>query len=475
MSIIDSGIIILYLATMLAVGIYANRKQKDMDDYYVAGRKAGVFSITSLWLSSWVGGAAVMGCSSKAYEMGISAMWFVGANAIGCLLFAFTFSGIIKRIGDNLNQLTYPDFIEDRYDSRSRMIATITTIIAYVAYTSSQLVAAGSILHILTGLSLGWSFVVATAIIVLYTSVGGFMAVTYTDWIQFILLIVGIVLVGVPLTTVKLGGISMLNQLPPSYFDIGAWGWPTIIALTISQIFTFYTSMDSYTRCFAAKDEKTAVRGTVYAAIGIVIIALSTTYLGLAARVIMPDSASGNGVLTALIMEIFPVGIKGLALVGILAAVMSTADICILTASANVTNDIYKRFINKDASQKTLLRIGIASSLVIGLLSAIMAWQMMDIINILFVAFTINSAGLFVPTILGVFWKKDNTTASFVSMTLSLITVLIWYLASRFGAGGIFSIPPLWPGLIVSLVSYVWIALVSKNKNQSIDFLNALK
>ncbi|QRN86386.1 sodium:solute symporter family protein [Clostridia bacterium] len=478
MSFIDSTIIVVYLVVLLCVGVYANKRQNDMVDYYVAGKSAGVFSITSLWLSSWIGGAAIMGCSAKAFEMGITAMWFVGANAIGCLLFAFTFSGIIKRIGDNLNQLTYPDFIESRYDSRSRVIATITTIVAYIAYTSSQLVAAGSILHILTGLDLGWSFVIATIIIVVYTSIGGFKAVTYTDWIQFILLIVGVVLVGVPLVTSQMGGISAIGTLPDSYFDIGAWGWPTIISMTVAQIFTFYTSMDSYTRCFAAKDEKTAVKGTVYAAIGIVIIALSTTYLGLAAKVLMPNFEAGNSLLTTLIIRSYPVGIKGLALVGILSAVMSTADICILTASANVTNDIYKRYINKNASQRVLLKVGIASSLVIGTFSAIMAWKMMDIINILFVAFTINSAGLFVPTILGVFWKKGTSRASFISMTLSLVTVLVWYGASSLGLAGIFSAPPLWPGLAVSFVSYLYFSLKGNKGAGESDhtkrFMNAL-
>jgi SSS family solute:Na+ symporter len=466
MSIIDSAIIVMYLAVLLIVGVIANKKQKDMEGYYVAGRNAGVFSITSLWLSSWVGGAAVIGCSSKAFEMGISAVWFVAANAVGCLLFAFTFSGIIKRIGDNLNQLTYPDFIEGRYDSRSRLIATVTTIIAYIAFTSSQLVAAGNMLHLLTGWSLGVSFIVATAVIVLYTSIGGFMAVTYTDWIQFVLLIVGVVIIGVPLATKEMGGFSAIGQLPSSYFNIGTWGWPTIIAITVSQIFTFYTSMDSYTRCFAAKDEKTAVKGTIYAAIGIFVIAISTAYLGMSAKIILPDLESGNNALTSLILTTYPVGIKGLAVVGIMAAVMSTADICILTSSANITNDIFKRYINKNATQNTLLKLGIFSSLFIGIISAIMAWKMMDIINILFIAFTINSAGLFFPTILGVFWKKGNSSASFYSMTLSLLTVLFWYVGSMQKWSSIFFIQPLWPGLFVSLLSFLLISIFGKGSHE---------
>lgn len=475
MSIIDSTIIITYLVLMILIGIYANKKQKDMEDYYVAGRKVGVFSITCLWLSSWIGGASVIGSSSKAYDIGISSIWYSGSVAIGCILFSYTFSGIIKKIGDKNKHMTYPDFIEDRYDSRSRIIATITTILAYIAYTSSQLVAASSIMHILIGWELSTCFIVSTIIIVLYTSIGGFLAVTYTDWVQFILLILGVVVIGIPLAHQSIGGFSSFSQLPKSYFEIGAWGWSTIIALGVSQIFTVYTSMDSYTRCFSAKDVKTAKKGTIYAALGIIVIAIASTYLGLATKIIYPNLESSTNALTIFILKAFPSGLKGLALVGILAAVMSTADICILTASANVTNDIYLKYLKKEVDDKKLLKISIITSGIIGIVSAIMAWKMLNIINILFIAFTINSAGLFFPTVLGVFWEKSNANASFYSMTLALITVLTWYVAH----GGIFDIDPLWPGLIVSFVTFVGISVFTtpteREKEKSKRFINIIK
>ena len=114
------------------------------------------------------------------------------------------------------------------------------------------------------------------------------MAITYTTWVQFILIIIGTVILGVPLSAHAIGGFNEVATLPAEWFDIGRYGWPTIIALAVSSIFSFYTSMDSYTRCFAAKSAKVARNGALWAALGVLFIAFGATYMGMAARVLMP-------------------------------------------------------------------------------------------------------------------------------------------------------------------------------------------
>ena len=160
----------------------------------------------------------------------------------------------------------------------------------------------------------------------------------------------------------------------------------------------------------------------------------------------------------------FPVGLKGLMLVGILAALMSTADICILTAAANGSRDIYQRYINPDVSPKKMFRISMWLAAIVGLLAALMAWQMQDVINILIIAFTINSAALFVPTIAIVVQDKVNNDAAFWSITLSLITVIGWYVASTLELASVFTIDPVWPGLLVSFVIFTGIGLIASVK-----------
>ena len=460
LAFLDTAIIIIYLAAMLLLGLYANRKQQGMEDYYVAGRKQNSFTIAVLWLASWIGGASIIGASDKAYSIGLSALWFVGSITIGLLIFGVSFPRLIKRLGDRLQNITYPDLIEARYGSVARVAATVTTILAYIAYTASQFAAMGAILCALTGWSMELNFIVAAVVTISYTALGGYLAVTYTDIAQAILLLVGVVIIGIPVAfgLMQDAGTSF-GDLPDSFFSMGNWDWLSLAALSLSTIFSFFTSMDSYTRCYAAKNERAAQRGALLALVGVVAIAAASTVLGLVSKLVLPDIPGGSNSLAELILRYFPTGIKGLVLVGIIAAIMDTGDICILTASANVTRDIYQRFLKPQASEKQLVRLGMIASVGIGVLSLALAWYMDDIINILLLAFTINSAGLFLPTVLGLFWKRASQKAAVGSMITALVIVIAWFILGEAGAGGIFSLDPLWPGFIGSSIVFFSISL----------------
>jgi SSS family solute:Na+ symporter len=142
-------------------------------------------------------------------------------------------------------------------------------------------------------------------------------------------------------------------------------------------------------------------------------------------------------------------------LVALLAALMSTADICILTATANLSHDVYKRYVNPDVEPRRIFRLSMGLSVLIGAVAALMAWGMQDIINILLVAFTINSAALFLPTLGAIYRLPLSREAAFWSMTLSLATVIGWYFAAMLDLAPLFEIDPLWPGLAVSLAVIV--------------------
>ncbi len=479
MASLDIGIVIAYFIVMFAIGFIANRKQNNMDDYYVAGRKRGTFSIMSLWLSSWIGGATILGTTQLSYSIGIGGMLYPVIICIGLLVFGLFAANRISCLGTKMMFITYPDMIEARYNKASASIAAISTILSYIAFTASQLVAAGSILSIITGWNMLPSYIIATIVVVVYTSFGGYLAVTFTDWIQFLIIFIGIVIVAFPMSLNRVPINALSEVLPASFFDIKQYGsWGSIIGLLLTTVFSFFTAMDSYTRMFAAKNGKVAKKGTLVSIVGVGFIALACTYLGFSARVLYPEIADSAQALPVLMMHFFPIGIRGVLLVAVLSAVMSTGDICILSASANFTNDIYKKYINKNASEKHLLKIGIITSLIVGISAAIMAWRMMNIISILYVAFTICSATLFIPTIFGFFWKRGTTAAGFWSMICSLIIVIFWYIAPNLGlTDGIFAYDAIWPGLIISTVLYFGISLTSspsKEEKEKIEAFVAL-
>jgi SSS family solute:Na+ symporter len=460
---IDSGIIFAYLALMIAIGVYASRRQDSVEDYFVAGGKLGSFSIACLWLASWVGGATIVGGTAKVFEYGISGGWYTACMLVSCLLFGLFFAARVKREGNKRNLLTYPDFIETRYDSRTRIVATITTILAYIGYAAGQLAAAGAVLSTLLGWEYSSSLLLASAIIVVYTASGGFLAITYTDWVQIVLLLVGVVLVGIPVSIANGGTIeAFVTSLPADHFNPIGWGLPTMLALGVSIPLALFVAMDSYTRMFAAKDEGAAKRGTYLAAVLLIPLVIGSTWLGLTAAVLYPGVEPESDILSQLIIDIFPVGLKGLLLVGLLAALMSTADICILTAAANGSRDIYQRYVNPDVEPKQLLRLSIVFAAIVGVASALMAWQMQDIVGILLLAFTVNAAALFVPTIAMVFLKNVNTDAAFWSISLALLTVVAWYGASVMTVAPVFKNDPLWPGLMVSIFVFSAASLIGR-------------
>ncbi len=440
---------------MLAIGIYASRRQETVADYYIAGGKLGTFSIACLWFASWVGGAAVVGVASKSYSVGVSGAWYVVAIAVGCVAFALFFATRVKTLSNEHQVLTYPELIATRYDRRTHIVATVTTIAAFIAYAAGQLAASASVLHTLLGWSFEASLLFSAAIIIVYTATGGFLAITYTDWVQVILLFVGIVFIGIPIALQNGGTWPELRAaLPDSHFALGGWGWPAIAALVTSITLSFFTAMDSYTRVFAARDEHAAKRGTLLTVALLVPIALGATWLGMTAATLFPNVTDSSDILTTFVMELFPIGLKGLVLVGLLAALMSTPDICILTASANLSRDVYQRYINPDISQKKMLRFSVTTSLLVGAIAALLAWKMQDVINILLVGFTINSAALFLPSIAMVYFKKANSNAAFWSIALALLTVVSWYGLQQFDNFAFKHVDALWPGLAVSFIVF---------------------
>ena len=456
MAPLDYSIIALYLTSMLGLGIYAQYQQHEADDYYVGGRRLGTASIAILWMASWIGGAVVIGSAGRAHQLGITAIWYGLALATGCFLFATLFAAKIKRMGAAGGWVTYPDLIEAKFDARTRVIATITTALAFVAFAAGQLSAAASIVQVMFDWSFGYSLLLTTSVVVIYTALGGFLAITYTDWLQLLLLVLGVVVIGVPIA-ISHGGTpeSLLLQLPTDHFRWGAWGWPGIIALVVSVSLSFVVSMDSFTRCYAAKSEQAARRGPLIAVLLVIIIAGSATWIGLTSAQLFPEASAGDQVLPHFIQALFPVGLKGLILVGLLAAVMSTADICILTVSANVSRDIYQRFIHPEVSNTNLLRISITTSLVVGLLAGMMAWRMQDVIDILLIGFTINGAALVIPTVAAIYWEQTDAKAAFWSIAGGLVTVLIWQVIGSNTALPYFEIDPLWPGLTAATAIFV--------------------
>ena len=326
-----------------------------------------------------------------------------------------------------------------------------------------------SFLSTVCTLEISTCYIVCAAVSILYSALGGLMAMKYVTWVQFGLIILGTTVLGIPLSINAAGGVSKIMELPPEFFSLGQAGFSSTLALALSSIFSFYTAMDSYMRCFAAKTEKAARNGTIFAGIAILFIAVGASSIGLAARVLIPELPADSSAYAALVITYFPVGISGIVFAGVFAAIMSTAVVSINAGSANVGIDIFKGYIKHDASDKSLRYLGIISSVLIGVLGAILAWWKRDILELLLISMTVLAASLFFPTVLGVLSKKPTEKAAFYSTAVSLLVVIAWVALGSINTSPIFKIDSLWPGLLVSGILLIGFTAVGKPTPADID------
>lgn len=460
--VIDSIFIFAYLALMAFIGIIAYRKNKTSEDFFVAGKSLGTFSIAVLWFGGEIGGASIIAASTNVYNYGISGIWYIIIIAFACTVFAVMLTKKVKSVGDRLGVITYPSLICERYGRKPSDIAVICAFIANLGFLASQFVAMTSMLVTITGWSMPISFIISTIVTVFYSSLGGYRAVTYTTWFQAVLILLGTVILGFPIVAVNIGGIEQVKVLPVEWFDWGRSGWPTILALAVSTTLSYQTGMSHYTSCFSAKDGKSAKKGVLWAAVSVLFIAFSVAFIGLGARILMPNLSPDVSPYVAIIKELFPMGLSGLVIVGVFAAVMSTADVSINCCAANISVDFYKNIVNPKASDKKVMRLGILSSFVVSAIAALMAWWKQNIIELLLLAYTFQAATLFIPTICGLFWRKPTQKAAFYSMLVSLAVVLVWLVGDGLKLGSVFKIDALWPGLITSALTFIVLVFAIK-------------
>ncbi|MFP4548830.1 MAG: sodium:solute symporter [Fidelibacterota bacterium] len=227
MHIIDYFIFIVYFIAVLIVGLYFYFKNKDREDYYVGGRKMSPSHIGMSIVATDVGGGFSIGLGGLGYLMGISGSWLLFTGLIGAWLAAVLTVPKVKKIDKQLSMLTYPDFLRNTFGDNVALIAALISGIGYLGFTGGQILAgaklaSGSVFSNITFMDpLSFSLYIMASIVLAYTALGGLKAVIYTDTIQWIVLLAGLALFGVPFALIKVGGISALRaSLPAEFFSL---------------------------------------------------------------------------------------------------------------------------------------------------------------------------------------------------------------------------------------------------------------
>jgi solute:Na+ symporter, SSS family len=475
MHFIDYSIFGIYLASMMAIGYYFYRKNTNTEDYYVGSRNMSSGHIGLSIVATDVGGGFSIGLGGLGFTMGLAGSWLLFTGLVGAWLSCVLIIPKIKKIDKKNNFLTYPDFLKWRYDKKTALLAALISGLGYLGFTSGQILAGAKLSsstvldYSFAGISpLVLSVLVIGVITIGYTVMGGIKAVIYTDSIQWIILLVGLIVFTIPAAIYQMGGFTALTQkLPASHFSLLNIKPVMFINWMITIIPIWFVGMTLYQRMYACKDEKEAKRAWYIAGIfEYPIMAFSGVFLGMCAKVYFPNVESEMG-LPLLVKHVLPVGIVGIVLAAYFSAIMSTADSCLMAASGHLTIDLGGE-INEDIKTGASgIKLSMLATFIIGVIAIVIALKFTKVLKVILYSYSFMVSGLLVPTIGAFYWKKGSSNGAFYSMVIggatSILllskTVRLPQFLDQFGLNGSFY------GIFVSLVVYIVVSLLDKSKN----------
>lgn len=470
------------MMVMLGVGLYFFKKNKTAEDFYVSGRNMSSWHIGLSVVATDVGGGFSIGLGGLGFTMGISGSWMLFTGLLGAWLSAVFLIPKVSALGHKYKFFTFPQIFNHFYNGKVALLAGIISAIGYLGFTSSQVLAGAKLASAtIDGLNLQTALIVMGAIAVIYTAIGGLKAVIYTDTIQWLVLIGGLVFIGIPIAYHAVGGYDVIKAtLAPEYLSLTNVKWYQILNWSITIIPIWFVGMTLYQRIYASKGEKEAKKAWLIAGVfEWPIMAFMGVILGMLAKVAATngmfegitdaDSMDSEMGLPILLATILPVGLMGLMLSSYFSAILSTADSCLMAASGNIVTDIIAKFYKKELSHKKELQLSQIITLLIGVLAILIASQMQNVLELMLYSYAFMVSGLFIPVIGALFWKKSHPVAAFWSMLFGGGTTILLIITEKKLPFDIVLPEHLDAnlyGISISLLLFVTLSLYHTNKNE---------
>lgn len=434
---VDLTIFLTYLAAMLGVGVYFLNKNNSEEDYYVGGRTMGAGHVGLSVVATDVGGGFSIGLGGLGFMMGISGSWMLFTGLLGAWLSAVFLIPKVYPIAKENNLLSFPQALEHFYNPRVAFIAGIISLIGYVGFTSSQILA-GAKLAAATfpSISIQQAVLIMGVIAVAYTVIGGIKAVIYTDTVQWIILMCGLIFIGIPIGYMKVGGWEAIHSIVgPEMLQLTNLSFTQFFNWVITIVPIWFVGMTLYQRIYACRDEQTAKKAWRVAGLfEWPVMAFMGVILGLFGRVAFEQGmfeavgypASGDldaelG-LPLLLSNILPIGLMGLMMSAYFSAIMSTADSCLMAASGNFLTDVLGKV--KHGSN-TSLRYSQLTTLAIGVIAIVLATMMQNVLELMLYSYAFMVSGLFVPVLGMLILKKPSPLAALFAMVSGGMTTLV--------------------------------------------------
>ncbi|MEE2750312.1 MAG: sodium/proline symporter [Myxococcota bacterium] len=472
--------ILSYLAILLAIGFVASRRMKNLRDYFAADKSLSfwsvAFSARATGESAWL----LLGLTGMGATVGVRAFWVVLGEVLGVAGAWILLSKRFKRLTDRYEAITVPDYLESRFRDKGhtiRMVSAAALVVFVTIYVSAQIHATGQAFEDF----LGWNYyvgsVVGFAVVLVYISFGGFLAVAWSDVFQGALMFLGLVVLPIVAFSSAGGPSTVFEQLgaiDPALTSLaGAGGWTALSiagAIGLSLIgLGFLGSPQIFVRFIAMRSEKEIRNGTLVALTWTILADSGAVLIGIAGRVIL--GAEGEDVLPLLVEHTMPALLIGLYIAVVLAAIMSTVDSLLVVASSAVVRDWHQQVRNPDMPDEALVGASRTATLALAGVALAVSLGVALVTGrgsvFWFVIFGWSGiAATFCPTIiLSLFWSKMTGKGALGAMITGFLAVPLFKFAAPLlpGIGGLLTeLTELPPSFLLSGLAAVLISLNDK-------------
>jgi SSS family solute:Na+ symporter len=442
--------IILYLLLNLAIGLWASKRIKNTKDFILAGRRLPLILAASATFATWFGSETIMGAPSEFIKHGVFGVIEDPFGAALCLLLVGLF---FARRFYKMNIITFCDFFRIRYGRNAELLSAILIIPSYFSWIAAQLLAMGIVLKIVLGWQLTECILLSSVVVVLYTIWGGMWSISITDFIQTIMIIVGLVIVAGVLY-VKVGGFTPLIEAAPKNFfrfypEFSFKGYAEYLAAWITIGLGSIPQQDVFQRVMSAKSADVSVKATLLSSLMYLTVALLPLFIGLCGHYLYPAATGSDGqmIIPNMVLQHMNLPLQILFFGALVSAILSTTSSAIMAPAAILGENIVK-FFRPELTDKQLLSIIRIGIVVITAVCIYMASTRESIFELVAESSAFSLVCLFVPLAAGLYWKSTNQIGCIISMLAGLI---IWLACVKIGT----DYPPLLYGLLASFVGMV--------------------
>lgn len=442
--------LVYVVGTTLISVIFAKKqakKQADAKEFLVASGGLGAVLIIPLLFAEMIGGTGTIGAAQTGYTTGVYGVWATWGMTAGCIFFLVFVQKFYLTMHKKNGAASVPEAYGQFFDQKTRIVSLVITALVFTIFYALQPTAAASIISPMLGIDKELCSWICAAIFILVTVLGGMKGVA---WMNFVHAVIMYVFIGIVCfkSIHSVGGMEMLTStLPSTYFDLGHPSWGSAIAILIGTAFSYLASPTCGNATFSAKNMKSARGGILSAAILVMPFALMVVFIGIAAKVALPDIPSANALFSMANLQGTVFG--GLVSMAIMAAIWSTAPAMLLVVSGTITRDLYKGFIKKDATDKEQIRFSRIAIVVIAIVATFFGNHASSLLAQMTAAFQIRSIVGIVLAI-ALLWPRVTSTAAFWSTLIGGALAAIWHFV-----GQPFGIAPLWPSAILGVIVLV--------------------